>query len=393
MSAVAELINQLCPSGVEYKTLGEVGRFFGGLTGKNKEDFEAGNAKYISYMNVFSNSAVDVNVEDRVRIAVGERQNVLCYGDVLFTGSSETPEECGMTSVLATHTDEPLYLNSFCIGFRLACPGMYEPCFLKHLLRADGIRKQICKTASGVTRFNVSKVRLAKVEIPVPPLPVQQEIVRRLDAMTGLIADLEKELAARQKQYEWVRDETFKRLDAEGVERKKIGEILDYEQPTRYIVRSTEYDDTYETPVLTAGQSFVLGYTDEEDNHCMANASSPVIIFDDFTTASQWVDFEFKVKSSAMKILKSKSKENSFMRFIYYAMKCIRYTPVEHSRHWIGKYSNFEISLPPLPVQQTIVRRLDEMTELIAWIGKEIALRKQQYEYCREKLLTFKRAG
>jgi len=187
--------------------------------------------------------------------------------------------------------------------------------------------------------------------------------------------------------------ELINQLCPNGVEYKTLGEIIDYEQPTRYIVRSTEYHDSYDTPVLTAGQSFVLGYTDEEDNHYPANKSCPVIIFDDFTTASQWVDFEFKVKSSAMKILKLKPDADLLLRFVYYGMKCVHYAPVEHSRHWIGKYSNFEIPLPSLSIQQKIVRRLDEMTELIAVIEKEIALRKQQYEYCRERLLTFSRAG
>ena len=92
-----------------------------------------------------------------------------------------------------------------------------------------------------------------------------------------------------------------------GVEFKPLGDLLDYEQPTKYIVRSTEYDDSYKTPVLTAGQSFILGYTDEEDGIYQASKESPVIIFDDFTTSFHWVDFPFKVKSSAMKILYPKS--------------------------------------------------------------------------------------
>ena len=114
MNKLDELINQLCPDGVEYKTLGELGDFLGGLTGKSKDDFKDGNAKFITYRNVYSNPALRLDVDERVLIHEGEKQRTLEYGDILFTGSSETPDECGLSSVLTTRTDEKLYLNSFC---------------------------------------------------------------------------------------------------------------------------------------------------------------------------------------------------------------------------------------------------------------------------------------
>ena len=100
MATLYELLNQYCPDGVTYKSLGELGNFYGGLTGKSKEDFKDGNAKFITYMNVYSNPALKIDVTDTVKVAPGERQNCIQYGDVLFTGSSETPDECGMSSVL-----------------------------------------------------------------------------------------------------------------------------------------------------------------------------------------------------------------------------------------------------------------------------------------------------
>ncbi len=95
-------------------------------------------------------------------------------------------------------------------------------------------------------------------------------------------------------------------LCPQGVELKELGEVLDYEQPTKYIVKSTDYEDGHKTPVLTAGQSFILGYTKETDGIYKASKENPTIIFDDFTTSFHWVDFEFKVKSSAMKMLRPK---------------------------------------------------------------------------------------
>lgn len=105
MSRFEQLINRFCPNGVEYKTLSELGHFFGGLTGKSKEDFSNGNAKFITYTNVYSNPALVIDISDSVKIGANEKQHTLKYGDILFTGSSETPDECGMSSVLTQNTD------------------------------------------------------------------------------------------------------------------------------------------------------------------------------------------------------------------------------------------------------------------------------------------------
>lgn len=171
MTVLDALIQEFCPNGVEYKALGEIGRFFGGLTGKSKEDFVDGNAKFITYKNVYSNPSLRIDVDDRVKISDGEKQNLLQYGDVVFTGSSETPDECGFSSVVTTKTDEKLYLNSFCFFLRFNDINIILPEFSKHLFRSDDLRRQIKKTASGTTRFNVSKDKMKKVVIPVPPLP------------------------------------------------------------------------------------------------------------------------------------------------------------------------------------------------------------------------------
>ena len=181
------------------------------------------------------------------------------------------------------------------------------------------------------------------------------------------------------------------RLCPNGVKRIKLADCLEYEQPTKYQVSSKDYLDNG-TPVLTAGQTFILGYTDETNGVYHASKEQPVIIFDDFTTSFHWVDFDFKVKSSAMKMLTPCNKEANF-RFIYYAMKCIKYETLEHSRQWISTYSQFEIPLPPLEIQSRIVEVLDKMTTLTAELEAELEARKQQYEYYRNKLLSFSEIG
>ena len=144
------------------------------------------------------------------------------------------------------------------------------------------------------------------------------------------------------------------------VEWKKLGKCLDYEQPTPYLVKSTKYDDSYDTPVLTAGQSLILGYTNEKNGIYRASKEKPCIIFDDFTTSFHWIDFDFKIKSSAIKILRPRKGVN--FRYVYYSMLGINYIPSEHQRHWISKYSQFEIPIPIDSEQQRIVSILDTFT-------------------------------
>ena len=180
----------------------------------------------------------------------------------------------------------------------------------------------------------------------------------------------------------------IRELCPDGVEFVKLGDVLDYEQPTKYIVKCKDYQNEG-MPVLTAGQTFILGYTDETNGIFVASKENPVIIFDDFTTSFHWVDFNFKVKSSAMKMLRVSSEREVSFRFVYYAMKCIKYQTLEHSRQWISKYSQIEIPLPPIEVQTEIVRILDKFTSLEAELEAELDCRKRQYEYYRDKLLSF----
>lgn len=137
----------------------------------------------------------------------------------------------------------------------------------------------------------------------------------------------------------------------------KLEDMLDYIQPTEYIVDSTNYSDNYKTPVLTPGKSFILGYTNEEHN---IFSDVPVIIFDDFTTATQFVNFKFKVKSSAMKILIPTSQLVN-IKYVYYYMQTIRQNTDTHKRYWISIFSKLPIMIAPLPEQRAIVAKLEEL--------------------------------
>src|SRR5690625_4675123 len=173
-----------------------------------------------------------------------------------------------------------------------------------------------------------------------------------------------------------------------GVEYVELKEVLKYEQPSKYLVSSTDYDDGFSTAVLTAGKTFILGYTDETTGIYEASPDDPVIIFDDFTTAFKWVDFPFKAKSSAMKMLTPAVVDSSF-RYIFYAMHDVDVDVTDHKRQWIRTYSKEKIPLPAREVQDAIVERLDAFAALIESLDSEITLRENRFEYFREQLLTF----
>ena len=165
-----------------------------------------------------------------------------------------------------------------------------------------------------------------------------------------------------------------------------MGDAIDYIQPSNYIVKSTDYDDSYETPVLTPGKSFILGYTNETDGIYDASQEN-VIIFDDFTTATKYVDFKFKVKSSAMKILISKNKKEYNIKYFYYLLNTIIILVDSHKRFWISEYQPLEITIPPYWYQKLVVDYLDVLFYKLELINKENKKLEEYVELSKKKIL------
>lgn len=146
-----------------------------------------------------------------------------------------------------------------------------------------------------------------------------------------------------------------------------IRDVLYYEQPTVYIVKNTRYNDNFKTPVLTAGKSFILGYTDEIDG---IYDKVPCIIFDDFTTDTKYVDFNFKVKSSAMKILKNITYTN--IKYLYYFIKQIEIVNNTHKRYWISDFSKRKVILPSRLYQDKVVQVVNDYLNSLNQIKEEL---------------------
>ena len=380
MSKVDDLIKELCPKGVASKAINSICNVSRGRV--MSKDYLRDNA---GEYPVYSSQTADNGVFGRIKTYDYDGEYLTWTtdganaGSIFYrTGKFSITNVCGLLKI-STPTVNAKYL-AYILGTvakKYVSSGMGNPKLMSNVMSA--------------------------IKVPIPPLEVQKEIVNILDKFTQLEAELSAELSAeleaRRKQYEYYRNQllTFEQQSSAERERDlkwiKLGELLNYEQPGRYIVKSTEYDNKYPTPVLTAGQSFVLGKTNESEGIFMANKDTPVIIFDDFTTSNHWVDFDFKVKSSAMKMLKPKQRDDINFKFIYYSIQCIKYTAQDHARQWISKYSQFTIPIPSIREQNRVVDILDKFDKLVNDISEglpaEIAARRQQYEYYRTKLLTF----
>lgn len=401
LSKIEKLITELCPNGVEFKELRELGDFYGGLSGKSKDDFSNGNAKFVTYMNIFSNIAVNTDINTFVKIGNEENQNKIEYGDVLFTGSSETPNECGMSSVLTRELDESLYLNSFCFGFRLHDKTLFLPEFLKYLFRDEQMRKQIAKTASGVTRFNVSKKRFAKIKIPLPPLAVQEEIVKILNSFTELEAELETELEARKKQYEYYRLELL--MFGGDIEWSTLSEVAHFmngkghekhiDEKGKFIVVNSKF-------VSTEGR--VKKYSVKQISPVSKN--DILMVMSDLPNGKALakcfcVDENDKYTlNQRICALTVKNNEKLNTKFLFYILnrnkQLLRYdSGADQTNLRKNDILEIKIPLPPIPEQERIVKILDKFDALVNDISiglpAELSARRQQYEYYRGKLLTF----
>lgn len=172
----------------EVKRLGELGTTYGGLTGKSKADFGTGAARYVTFMNVMTNAVIDHNTFEAVRVSPSESQNRVERGDLLFNGSSETPEEVALCALVQSDAHN-LYLNSFCFGFRPRADAEVDGLFLTYYIRSAEGREIMKSLAQGSTRYNLSKKALLAAEVRIPSLPEQL-------AIAGTLSDMDTELTA-----------------------------------------------------------------------------------------------------------------------------------------------------------------------------------------------------
>ena len=230
--------------------------------------------------------------------------------------------------------------------------------------------------------------KLKKLKVCLPPLVEQEKIAEILSAQDKLIALKEKLIEEKKRQKKTLikkilNDKSIKSKFSAHWNTVELKDIFDYIQPTKYLVENTDYSDDYATPVLTAGKSFILGYTNE--THGIFD-QVPVVIFDDFTTDSKYVDFPFKAKSSAMKILMV--KERFDIRFAFELLQNIDYIVGGHERHWISVFSQMTVDVPSYEAQQEIGQIIQCINSEIDLLQKDLDQEKQKKKALMQLLLT-----
>lgn len=297
----------------------------------------------------------------------------------------------GTIGSLAWYRDEKVMLGK---SVAYLTTEEFDRKFIYSILQTPNIVKHFNNNLTGTTIKNLGLKTIRDTVISLPSLPEQT-------AIGSFSQDMDQLISLQQRKLEVLKEQkkTYLKLllPAKGQKKPalrfagfedewkevKLGEVLDYEQPNQYIVKSTEYSNSFNTPVLTAGQSFILGYTNEKDGIKKADLENPVIIFDDFTTASHLVDFDFKVKSSAMKILELKNDEDN-IHLVYNILKNINYTPQGHERHWISKFSDINILIPNITEQQVI-------GSFFQYLDKAIAKQEEKVNQLKESKQTLLR--
>jgi len=272
--------------------------------------------------------------------------------------------------------------NRYTLNQRIGCLKAKHDIDNEYLFYILNRNKYFLSFDSGSGQTNLKRGEILDCPVALPPARDEQTaIATALNDADALIAKLEKLIAKKRAIKQGAMQELLR--PKEGWETKSLEDFLEYEQPTKYLVTDTEYNDHNQVPVLTAGKTFILGYTNEEFG--IFN-NLPVIIFDDFTTATKYVDFPFKVKSSAMKILKPKKGTN--LRFVFELMQTVKFDSTDHKRYWISEYRNIEVKVPDPKEQNNIARILSDMDAEIEALESKLVKYKMIKQGMMQNLLT-----
>ena len=337
-------------------------------------------------MEVLNNPILkNIDLTNKVEIKENEHQNKVKRNDILFNTSSETPEEVATSTVVDVNQSN-LYLNSFCFGFR---PNVkFSNYYIGYYLRSNHFRNRVFCLAQGISRYNISKKSLIKLKLSLPKLEEQDKIGKIFNQVELLLTlyEMKKQLLTQLKQgivnFLITKNGQNPQLRFSGFnnnwENKSFKKLLNYEQPTKYIVKKVDYI-SQGTPVLTANKSFILGYTNETNVY----QNIPAIIFDDFTLESKYVDFPFMVKSSAIKILTSK---NSNLFFIYQLLNNQEFVQEGHSRHYISVVQKKKVLVPSIQEQNKIGNLIKQLENNIEQNSDIIALLKSLKEFLLQNM-------
>jgi len=365
----------IIPEDWKVKRLGDFSRFFSGGTPKS------GNPLFYNGDIPFIRSG-EIN-KDKTELFLSQEgvdnssAKLVEEGDILYALYGANSGQCSLSKIQGA-------INQAILCIRPKANKYYVMSVLQ--LNKEHYYNSFLQGGQG----NLSGEIVSNYRLAIPPIEEQERVCNVLQLWDTAIAKqtaLIEKLTLRKRGLMQQLLTGKKRLKGFGGEWKTIelGDALSYIQPTKYLVVSENYNNTYNTPVLTAGKTFILGYTDETTG---VFNDLPAIIFDDFTTESKYVTFPFKAKSSAMKILKA---HNSNLYFMFCAMQMIKYSIGGHERHWISKFSHLTLKVPSLEEQNAIASVLVQSDKEIEIQKQKMARLQEQKKGLMQVLLTGKR--
>ena len=414
MSKLTELLEMHCPNGVEYKKLGDLGIFEN--IGVDKKTVEGQPlVSLLNYVDVYKNIHIGNNVPKMIVSATTKKiQDCTCEkGDIFITPTSETRDDIGHAAVVTETLINTVY-SYHIMRFRLTEINMTTSFFIRYMFESELVQKQIYKLAKGLTRFGLSKYDFAKIEIPFPPIEVQEEIVRILDQFRTLAAELQAELQARQEQYEYYRNKllTFNEIGGgiQGVIWMKMSEIGTFIRGKRFVrtdivndgVPCIHYGDMYTYYGLYATESKGMLRNELAPKMRYAQKNDVVIVAagenkEDIGIGMAWLGDEPAAVHDACFIFKSDlypQYVSHYLRTKYYHKQIVKHVSEGKICSISAKgLGNAIIPIPPYEEQVRIATQLNKfdalVSDLVQGLPAEIAAVQKQYEYYRDKLLSF----
>ncbi len=385
MSRIDDLISELCPEGVEVKSLATVAEIANNGVDKKSRNGEQ-KVWLVNFVDVFNN--VEIRSSHlTMQATASERQVESCSlekGDLLITPTSESKDELARAAVVAEPLPNAVY-SYHVMRIRVRDSSALDPKFLLHLFASSALQYQIKLAAQGITRFGLTQGKWNDLKLPLPPLEAQREIVRILDQFTALEAELEAELGARRKQYEHVRQELLTLSQGAGVRFEKIGDLCTL---VRGVELSLEDRKVGDYPLVTAGKT-------ELARHNAFNYEKHSVTVTSHGAYAGFVNYWPNPIWLGNNVFLLEPAECLEVKFLFYSMKSREPSIQSRAKGGGVPYMNWkditsiEIAVPKIDTQRQIVRTLDHFTELLMELEAELLSRRDQHRYYLDKLLTF----
>jgi len=335
----------------------------GGTPDTTVKSYWDGEIQWFTPSEIGKNKYVDSSLRTITEVGLNNSSAKLLPPNTILLSSRATIGECSL-SLRECATNQ---------GFQCLVSKKCNVDFLYYLIQTK--KKDLIRKSCGSTFLEISANEVRKIQVSVPSDVEQQKIAELLSLIDERIATQNKIIDKLQSLIKGIRNDVFGKLRKDIGLNAKVGDVLSYEQPQPYIVEDTEYT-AGGTPVLTANKAFVLGYTSETDG---IYDKGDCIIFDDFTLDCKYVDFPFKVKSSAIKILTAKNKE--LLRYTFEFLKYLDLSTDEHKRHYIAETQNQEFILPTTQIVRTMAHAFSTLSSRMQTIVKQRDMLELQKQY------------